>query len=194
MISPEHHRQIWRHRSTQYRAMRHLDSNCYMDRQSSGLGDKDLMDISSIEGSWRCLSLGTSIEEYGLPSRYGCWNLTKVDRAWSIQWRLRQKNWKRLETYSKLTYRYLPGITNAANPRIFFNPVIPKMNGKKRRSFSLKSFKMISIGMNIFLILCLTGNWREYYKVDLLLRKLITYKAAELSCLQWHRAHRKSHR
>lgn len=49
-------------------------------------------------------------------------------------------------------------MTNAPNPKIFFKPVNPRMNGKNKSNFNLKSFKMINIGMNIFLSLCLTGN------------------------------------
>jgi hypothetical protein len=54
--------------------------------------------------------------------------------------------------------RILPGMARAPSERIFFNPVKPKMNGRKRSNFNLKSFKMMSIGMNIFLILCLTAK------------------------------------
>lgn len=73
---------------------------------------------------------------------------------------------------------------------------MPKMNGKKRRSFNLKSFKMISIGMNIFLILCLTERLKRE-EIDFILSYWVmqlTYREAELSCLQSRQAHRKSRR
>lgn len=50
---------------------------------------------------------------------------------------------------------HLPGTTKAANPKIFFNPVMPRMKGRKRSNFSLNSFKMMSIAKK--------ANVRKYY-------------------------------
>lgn len=47
-------------------------------------------------------------------------------------------------------------MSKAPNPKIFFIPVIPRIKGKNKSNFNLKSFKIINIGMNIFLSLCLT--------------------------------------
>jgi hypothetical protein len=137
---------------------KHHGNSCYRELKSLGLDDKDYsMSIwSKVDSSLpRCLHL--NIVEYLIhASKCDCQILTRVYTVSNSQLCLKERKTSCGNRMDDGFIFHSPGITKAANPRIFFKPVIPRMKGKNSNSFNLKSFRMTSIGMNIFLILCLT--------------------------------------
>lgn len=172
---------------------RHPYNNCCRVMRSLGPLDKDCWDILSKGGyNLRHLNPVMSIVDGVPPNRCCCCSQNWVDKAWNTQLYLRKKDVNATEII--WIDGHLPGTTKAANPKIFFNPVIPRIKGKKRSNLSLKSFKMISIGINIFLILCLTKVRKGKIKLH---RFSTSFTQAHLEMVlsypQWHRAHQKFH-
>lgn len=75
-----------------------------------------------------------------------------------------------VSTYTEKVF--LPGNTKATNPKTFFNPVMPRTKGKNNKSFNLNSFRISSIGINIFFKRCLSKkinllifNYNKIYSI-----------------------------
>jgi hypothetical protein len=126
---------------------KHHGSSCCKELKSLVLDDKDYStSISSKVGSslLRCQHL--NIEEYLIrASKCDCQILTWVYKVSNNQLCLKERKAScRNRRDDGFTF-HSPGITKAANPRIFFKPVIPRMKGRNNKSFNLKSFR-ITVG------------------------------------------------